>query len=46
MDVLLLGPFEVRREGRRVELAGPKQRALLAMLALHANESVSAERRQ
>jgi predicted ATPase/DNA-binding SARP family transcriptional activator len=44
MDVLLLGPFEVRREGRRVELAGPKQRALLAMLALHANESVSAER--
>ena len=44
MEVLLLGPFEVRREGRRVELGGPKQRALLAMLALHANESVSAER--
>ena len=44
MEVRILGPFEVRVDGRVVELGGPKPRALLAVLALHANESVSAER--
>jgi YVTN family beta-propeller protein len=37
----LLGPLEVLDEGRQVPLGGPKQRALLALLLLHANEPVS-----
>ena len=44
MDVAILGPLEVRVDGRALPLAGRKQRALLAMLALHANESVSRDR--
>jgi predicted ATPase/DNA-binding SARP family transcriptional activator len=36
----LLGPFELRRHGRVVHAGGPKQRALLAYLALHINEFV------
>jgi DNA-binding SARP family transcriptional activator/ABC-type branched-subunit amino acid transport system substrate-binding protein len=39
----ILGPLEVTDEGRRVELGGRKQRALLAILLLHANEVVSAD---
>src|SRR3954454_3393311 len=37
----LLGPLEARREGVALLLAGPKQRALLAILLLQANEVVS-----
>ena len=37
----ILGPLEVRRNGRVVPLRGRKQRALLALLLLHANEIVS-----
>src|SRR5215208_4212636 len=44
MEFRLLGPLEVRREGRTVELPGGKPRALLALLLLHVNEPVSAER--
>src|SRR3954471_14873880 len=44
MEVAILGPLEVTRAGRAVALRGPKQRALLAMLALHAGEPLSAER--
>src|SRR3954468_17053509 len=44
MDFRILGPLEVRADGRLVALAGAKQRALLAVLLLHANESLSAER--
>jgi predicted ATPase/DNA-binding SARP family transcriptional activator len=40
----ILGPLEVRTDGRVVPLGGARPRAVLAMLALHANESVSAER--
>ena len=36
----LLGPFEVRHRGRVVHAGGPKQRALLAYLALHIDEFV------
>jgi DNA-binding SARP family transcriptional activator len=41
MDVRILGPLEVRAAGRPLPLGGTKQRAVLAMLALHANQVVS-----
>src|SRR5919199_2924125 len=44
MEFLLLGPLEVRADGRPVELRRPKQRALLAVLLLNANELVSTDR--
>lgn len=44
MEFLILGPLEVRTAGRPIALAGPKQRALLAILLLHANEVVSTDR--
>src|SRR5215211_794926 len=43
MELRVLGPVEVRAGGRRVALGGAKQRALLAMLALRANTTVSAD---
>jgi DNA-binding SARP family transcriptional activator len=44
MDYLLLGSLEVSNGDRAVRLGGDKQRALLAVLLLHANEVVSADR--
>ena len=44
MQFGILGPLEVRADGREVALGGTKPRAVLAVLALHANQSVSAER--
>ena len=44
MEFGILGPLEVRAGGDVVALGGPKPRALLAVLLLHANETVSAER--
>jgi YVTN family beta-propeller protein len=41
MQFRILGPLEVRKGGRPVEIGGPKQRALLAVLVLHANEVIS-----
>lgn len=41
MEFRILGPLEVLENGRRLELGGAKQRALLAILLLHANEVVS-----
>jgi YVTN family beta-propeller protein len=40
----LLGPLEVRDDGRQLALGGPKQRAVLAMLLLNANRPVSRDR--
>src|SRR5215210_5175887 len=40
----VLGPLEVEVAGRALDLEGPKQRILLALLLLRANETVSAER--
>jgi len=40
----ILGPLEVRADGRPVALGGAKPRAVFAVLALHANQPVSAER--
>src|SRR3954469_23488472 len=44
MDLRLLGPVEAYVDGRPVALGPPKQRALLAMLALDASRTVSADR--
>src|SRR3954452_1701420 len=44
MEFRILGPLEVRTGARAIALGGEKRRALLAMLLLHANEPVSAER--
>src|SRR6478672_2843136 len=44
MEFRILGPLDVVDGERVVALAGPKHRALLAMLLLHANEVVSTER--
>jgi predicted ATPase/DNA-binding SARP family transcriptional activator len=40
----LLGPLDVARGGETIELRGSRQRALLALLLVHANEVVSRER--
>ena len=44
MEFRLLGPLEVRRDGSVVAVGGAKQRALLTILLLHANEVVSRDR--
>jgi DNA-binding SARP family transcriptional activator len=43
MEFKILGPFEVLRDGAALPLQGAKQRALLAILLLHANEIVASE---
>jgi ABC-type transport system substrate-binding protein/DNA-binding SARP family transcriptional activator len=40
IDYRILGPLEVTADGRVIEIGGMKQRALLAILLLRANESV------
>ena len=44
MEFRILGPLEAWDAGREVALGGPKPRALLAVLLLHANEVVPADR--
>ncbi len=44
MEFRILGPLEVRDNGRVLELGGAKQRAVLALLLLHADEVVSLDR--
>jgi YVTN family beta-propeller protein len=44
MDVLLLGPIEIRSGNGPVSLGARKQRALLAMLALELDRTVSTDR--
>jgi predicted ATPase/DNA-binding SARP family transcriptional activator len=44
MEFGILGPLEATEDGRPLALGGTKQRSLLAMLLLHANEAVSRER--
>ena len=40
----LLGPLEARIDGEALPLGGARQRSLLALLLLHANEPISRER--
>src|ERR1700754_1192773 len=44
MEFRILGPLEVHGESGVLALGGGKPRAVLAVLLLHANEPVSAER--
>jgi DNA-binding SARP family transcriptional activator len=44
MEFCLLGPLEVRENGRAIEIGAAKQRALLAVLLLNANRVVSSDR--
>src|SRR3954451_10180092 len=44
VDFALLGSMEVRRDGAALELGGLRQRSLLALLVLHANELVATDR--
>jgi DNA-binding SARP family transcriptional activator len=44
MEFRLLGPLEVSEHGRSLALGGGKQRSLLAVLLLRANEVVATER--
>jgi DNA-binding SARP family transcriptional activator len=44
MDFNILGPIEVIEGDRPIALTGAKQRALLGVLLLHANEVVSSDR--
>jgi predicted ATPase/DNA-binding SARP family transcriptional activator len=44
LELRLLGPLEVVREGAPVQVAGRKRRSLLALLALHAREPVARDR--
>ena len=44
MEFRILGPLEAWAEGGEVSLGGPKPRALLAVLLLHPNEVVPADR--
>src|SRR4051794_28236637 len=43
-EFLVLGALEVRRHGVVLSLPGPRPRALLAILLVHANASVSSDR--
>src|SRR5260370_40760569 len=40
----LLGPLEVVRDGEPLKVTGERQRALLSLLLVHANEFVSTDR--
>lgn len=44
MDFRILGPLEVVDRGRALNLGGPRQRALLALLLTRANNVVSSDR--
>ena len=44
MEFRILGPLEVHGDNGAVAAGGTKPRAVLAVLLLHANEPVSAER--
>src|SRR5262245_27600827 len=44
LEFRLLGPLEVSRNGEIIRLGGERQRALLALLLLHANELVTSDR--
>ncbi len=44
MEFALLGPLDVRRSGRVVEVGAPRERLVLAVLLLNANRAVSSSR--
>ena len=44
LEFRILGPVDVRLDGRPLNLGGARQRSVLALLLLHANEVVSSDR--
>ena len=44
MQIRVLGPVDIEVDGQSLQLGGPKQRAVLALLALNANATVSVDR--
>ncbi|MEN8151736.1 MAG: helix-turn-helix domain-containing protein, partial [Planctomycetota bacterium] len=44
LHLSLLGSLSISRNGEEIDLTGPKRRALLILLALHAGTPVSRER--
>ena len=44
LEFRVLGSLEVVADGKAIKLDAPKQRAVLAMLLVHANEAVSTDR--
>ena len=44
MEFRILGPLEVLDHGRVVPVAGNRQQALLALLLVHLNETISFDR--
>src|SRR5215210_216723 len=44
MEFRILGPLEVLRDGERLAIGATKQRALLGLLLVHADEVVSSDR--
>jgi DNA-binding SARP family transcriptional activator/class 3 adenylate cyclase len=44
LELGILGPIEVRTDGVPASLGGPRQRAVLAVLAIHPNQVVSVDR--
>jgi YVTN family beta-propeller protein len=44
IEFRILGPLELSADGRVLPVGSPKQRALLALLLVHANETVSRDR--
>jgi len=44
MRIAVLGPLRVTEGGRAIGIGGPRQRTVLAFLALHANQIVPSER--
>jgi DNA-binding SARP family transcriptional activator len=44
IDFRILGPIEVHRDGQQVELGGPRQVTLLALLLLNVNRFVTSDR--
>src|SRR4051795_12987933 len=44
MRVLMLGPLVVERDGQQVDLGGPRQRSVLAVLLLARGRPVSLDR--
>ena len=44
MEFAILGPLEVLDQHRRIEVSSTKERLLLAVLVVHANEVVSTDR--
>ena len=44
VDLLVLGPVEVRNQGEPVSIGGPKQRSIMALLVAEAGRPVSVDR--